>query len=136
MTTANDVLKSIGITGENELFHYGKVGMKWGQRKARGSNTVTSTRTKGKFDKKAPKKLNKMSDAELKKIISRMQMEKQYGDLTRPKPNAGKQFVKELLIGVGKTQATKYANQIANDQIAKIIAQTAAKAAAKKAAGL
>ena len=54
--------------------------------------------------------LSRMSDKELRAIINRLQMEKQYEQLTAtPKQtNAGAKFVKDILINAGKQTLTNY----------------------------
>ena len=54
--------------------------------------------------------LSRMSDRELRERINRLQMEKQYEQLTAtPKrTNAGAKFVKDILINAGKQTLTNY----------------------------
>lgn len=71
------------------LQHYGVLGMKWGKRKAR--STVSSNKkpksaaiTKPKqTPKPKPKPTRKrLSDAELRAVVNRMRLEREYADLT------------------------------------------------------
>ena len=49
----------------NELVHYGVIGMKWGQRRARSyQKKITSTRAKGKKDDKYQEKITKIKNKE------------------------------------------------------------------------
>jgi predicted AAA+ superfamily ATPase len=59
----------------NELIHSGKKGMKWGIRKSTTSADYNAVRPIRKQSYK------KLSNEELKTVISRMQLEKQYRDL-------------------------------------------------------
>lgn len=97
---------------QNELMHYGKLGMKWGRRKSpeistehlktgksliketqgvvngatRINNAVATSRTqkaKRKSAESKPKNLNTMSDRELQQKVQRLNMERQFSDLTR-----------------------------------------------------
>ena len=67
------------------LQHYGVLGMKWGKRKAR--STVSSNKkpkstaiTKPKQTPKPTKR--RLSDAELRAVVNRMRLEREYADLT------------------------------------------------------
>lgn len=71
------------------LKHYGVLGMKWGKRKAR--STVSSNKkpkstaiTKPKQTPKPKSKPMKrrLSDAELRAVVNRMRLEREYADLT------------------------------------------------------
>lgn len=84
---------------ENELYHFGVKGMKWGVRKSRsrsGSSKNRRSKTDGWSDdaKEAyrinKKKVNQMSNAELKKLNERRNLERNYHQLN---PNAIKKGV-------------------------------------------
>lgn len=49
-----------------------------------------------------------MTDDDLSKIIRRMQLEKQYRDLTAPQVSKGSKFVNDVLYNAGKQVATQY----------------------------
>mgnify|MGYP000251458672 FL=1 len=99
---------------ENELYHYGVLGMKWGVRrtpaqlaKANGKAKRKSEDNAKKSDmKKAVKSRRTLSDADLKKRIERIKMEKQLKDLTAEEISPGKKFVSEVLSSSGKKVAT------------------------------
>lgn len=117
-----DFLSRQGINSK-ELKHYGVVGMKWGirrdrlnraagakasstGRKARGEESArtkvkrsSGAKPKNTFSNKPDNR--RMSDAELRNKLNRLNMEKQYKELTAtPK---SKSFVKELLAEQGKS---------------------------------
>ena len=84
---------------ENELYHFGVKGMKWGVRKSRsssGSSKKKRSKTDGWSDdaKEAyrinKKKVNQMSNAELKKLNERRNLERNYHQLN---PNAVKRGI-------------------------------------------
>lgn len=92
------------------LYHYGILGMKWGKRKSQSGRTTTSSKKaaesqsddhKKKTNLKK-KKVSEMSNAELKDLTTRMQLEKQYKDLRKTEVSAGKKFVNDLIKDVGK----------------------------------
>ena len=92
------------------LKHYGVLGMRWGKRK--GRKTVSSIsksspehQTKEKLKKK---KLHEMTNAELKTLNERLQLEKSYKELTAKKKSAGRKFVEDLLMSQGKQLLTSY----------------------------
>ena len=69
------------------LQHYGVLGMKWGKRKAR--STVSSNKkpkstaiTKPKQTPKSKPTKRRLSDAELRAVVNRMRLEREYADLT------------------------------------------------------
>ena len=120
---------------ENHLSQYGVRGMKWGVRKRRSASvdkqkpkpkpsttakesrqvqrTSDRSRGAGKANSLAQRPQNRrMSDAELRNRLNRLQMEKQYRELTTsPK---GKSFVKEVLQDTGKQVARQVVKTAAN----------------------
>ena len=70
------------------LQHYGVLGMKWGHRKARSKtssnkkpkSTINTTTSKPKPKPKLTQK--RLSDAELRAVVNRMRLEREYADLT------------------------------------------------------
>lgn len=68
------------------LAHYGVPGMKWGKRKNRSTSTSKSSRKK-------PLDLKRVDDKTLASKIKRLQMEKQYKELTA-KPSGFKTAAK------------------------------------------
>lgn len=129
---------------ENELLHYGVLGMKWGVKKARKSSvTVDETRrksntqnsntqksntqnsntkqqskkfvTKKQRQKQIMEDLNSMSDKELRERLNRMQMEQQYIRMMTPEKSAAKKQVEQFLINEGRNLAS----QMLREQIRK-----------------
>lgn len=134
MTTVKEFIEKIGqvkivervsvVLDENALQHHGVKGQKWGLRNKRTSKQGASA------DKP---KAHQLSDEDLKKAVSRMQMEKQYTQLVGGKSprhskavKAGAAFAGGIALNVARTQ-------IQNQASAKV-AQALAKKAAKKAA--
>ena len=64
------------------LQHYGVLGMKWGHRKAR-SNVSSNKKPKSTKNTTTSKPTQKrLSDAELRAVVNRMRLEREYADLT------------------------------------------------------
>ena len=124
----------------NELAHYGVKGMKWGIRKRRTSSGNSSKRKKSskrsllsmfKRNKKVSntqsksrntqqeqtkKKVNisELSDDELKKMVTRMQLEKTYSQLNPKQVTVGERIIKAMSDGAisGLQNATQ--NTVSN----------------------
>ena len=111
------------------LEHFGVLGMKWGRRKA------NVTESNGKYyDKKGrqvssdaatklkakSKRINEMSNEELKKVTERINIEKNYKDAIKASSSsAGKTFV--------QNQLTKVGNDLASEVIKSAVVQPASK---------
>lgn len=99
----------------DELYHHGIKGMKWGVRRSRAQLGYSSSprKTKKQAQKVSSKQqrrneMKNMSDAELRSRINRIQMEKQYMQLTEPQLSPGKKFVKDVLTNAAKQTVTNY----------------------------
>jgi len=108
---------------EDVLEHYGVPGMKWGRRKAEG--TATGSKRKTKAEATGHPTAKSLSDSELRTRINRLQMEKQYAQLTAADVNPGKKIVQEILTNTAKGIAVSYAQQYARKGIDGLIAKAA-----------
>ena len=67
------------------LQHYGVLGMKWGKRKARSTSSSNkkpkSTKNTTTSKPKPKPKQRQLSDEELRAVINRMRLEREYADL-------------------------------------------------------
>jgi len=110
--------------------------MRWGVRRSSGGVEKGKKESSKKGDgdkpkvvvgktKTAGKTAGGMSDAQLKKVNNRLQMEKQYKDLTRQPPSKGAavtKFFADIAINVARTQITAVANDMASQQVGKLLA--------------
>lgn len=100
-----------------ELYHHGTKGMKWGVRRYQnkdGSLTQEGKmRAANKEKKQAMKKDVKyrkaLSDADIKKKIERLKLEKQLKDLTEEEVSSGKKYAKGIMAAVGTAVITSVA---------------------------
>ena len=117
----------------NELQHHGIKGQKWGVRRFQnkdGSLTAAGKSRKRNDDtpvhedhKKAHDKtsVKQMSDKELRDRINRLNMERQYSQLTANEKSAGQKFVTGIVVAVGTQLATEYGKKYAKAGIDALI---------------
>jgi len=93
----------------NNLKHYGIKGMQWGVRRKRSSKTGRVESEDSRSAKSLrKKKLSEMSNDELRKLNTRLQLERQYKDLTKKDTSKAQKFVSDVLRESGKNLASKY----------------------------
>lgn len=114
-----------------ELYHWGVKGMRWGVRRYQNADGSLTPAGRSRYAephedyKKAhdKKSVKQMSDKELRDRNNRLQMERQYADLTRRK-NHGLQIVKTLIATAGTITAAQAAYKtyakLGNDALDKI----------------
>lgn len=131
------------------LSHHGVKGMKWGIRRDRSGSsgpTPVSTKQKGKRlqtkggkghaptedatraavgrQKAKSSGTHALTNQELREVVNRMNLEQQYSKLAASEGGAkipGGKFAADILVGVGKTQATRLANDAVAAQLGKVL---------------
>lgn len=102
---------------DNQLQHAGVKGMKWGVRRYQNKDgTLTplgKQRAANKEKKRAMKNDSKnrktLSDADIKKKIERLKLEKTLKELTQEEVTPGKKFVSDIMSSAGKKALTAVA---------------------------
>lgn len=129
----NDLLKEeiqySGITAyggdrmnevDDVLMHFGVLGMKWGVRRSGGierfgrRQKIGAGKISGDHQKKIGlkrKKLSAMTNEELKALNTRMQLEKQYKELTRADVSFGRKIVNDIIAPAAKQTATNFVSK-------------------------
>ena len=86
---------------ENDICHFGIKGMKWGVRRYQNKDGSLTSDGKARYSddyKRAHsgKSVKEMSDTELRTVNNRLQMERQYTQMTK-KTSKGKKIVQALI---------------------------------------
>lgn len=90
---------------DNELYHYGILGMKWGIRRYQNKDGSLTEEGKKRQARQALKKerlddyknRSTFSDSDLNKKIARLNLEKQYRDITNEEVRRGRKFAESLM---------------------------------------
>jgi hypothetical protein len=108
-----------------ELYHFGIKGMRWGVRRNKNKMDGASDDAKAAADAKAKVKkggVKALNNKELQALVKRMNLEQQFSAMKPPpKAKIAAKFVTDVLVGVGKTQATRLANDEAARQLARLL---------------
>lgn len=115
-------------TGEKFFAHYGKMGMHWGRRSGGTTTTTTTTSTTSSSASKTPssdhqqaqelktRKLSTMSNAEVKTLNTRMQLELAYKSLNAKPASKTEKFIKKVL---GHADTAQKVYNLANSPMVK-----------------
>ena len=126
---------------KNSLTHHGIKGQKWGVRRTAGQLGRVKSKLSGDPESADRKKISNLkkknakslSNKELIEINKRLQMEKQYKDLTKKEVSKGKKFVADIMVKSATSALTTFTTAQMNKGIAKAMGTTVP--AAKKKTG-
>ena len=117
----------------NNLQHHGIKGQKWGIRRFQNKDgSLTPAGRKRQKQDNGPihedyskshdtKSVKSMSDKELRDRINRLNMERQYAQLTATEKSMGRKIVSEVLLNVGKELAKEYLKNYAKKGIEELL---------------
>ena len=117
----------------NNLQHHGIKGQKWGIRRFQNKDgSLTPAGRKRQKQDNGPihedyskshdsKSVKSMSDKELRDRINRLNMERQYAQLTATEKSIGRKIVSEVLLNVGKELAKEYLKNYAKKGIEEVL---------------
>lgn len=87
---------------KQSLQHYGIKGMRWGVRRKRGSDGRVESDDSKRAKQLKKKKLSELTNKELKELNERMNLERQYSNLTKKDLSRGQKIVNDAINEVGK----------------------------------
>lgn len=127
VATIDEVMLNFGLVPcEDDAEQSGIKGMKWGIRRERGADGTVGGNP---LNAKDPRKL---SDADLRAAVNRMQLERQFSQLQAETKNAGRaktgtDFTKKFLADQGKKQLRRVADKAVDIAVEQAIKQVAGK---------
>jgi hypothetical protein len=119
------------MTTSDVLEHFGIPGMRWHRRKSSGNVTSVKTTKPDKVDTTSDdhkkkvnlksKKIHEMSNSELKSLTERMQLERNYKQLTDAETSKGGKVLKEILAKSAQQTATTYVTKYMGKGVEELI---------------
>ena len=93
------------MTDDEFLKHIGVLGMHWGRRKSLSNARNKKSEDFLQKEVLKKKKISQLSNAELKTLTTRLQLEKQYKELNPSEVSKGRKFIVDLLKEIGREMA-------------------------------
>lgn len=108
----------------SELEHFGVKGMRWGVIRKKTGPSSGDAKTADRLGKKLKTGGTKaLTNKELKKLVERMNLEKQYRNLAPDSPSKkASKFVADVLLSAGKAEVSKLVMSQAAKQLPKLLA--------------
>jgi hypothetical protein len=126
------------------LYHVGVLGMKWGRRKGKTTQSRPNSEDHKESRSLKKNKVSTLSNAELRKLNDRLQLEKQYSALNPSKTQKGLNYVKSItaagttlaaLYAVTQTPFGKKVREVVSEAVDSTVAKIAANEIAKSFKG-
>ena len=115
-------------TTHTNLEHSGIMGMHWGRRKGTSVSAGEAHVAKSADNKTTSVNTDRrMTDEELKARVSRLQLEKVYGQLTKKETSPGKKIITDIFVNSGKTVAQAYVTKMMTQYMEKATNKSGAK---------
>ena len=112
---------------DNELAHYGILGMNWGHRKGNSKTSSPKSRHHEDYSRAhTGESYKSMSTKRLKEVNDRLQAEKTYKELTTKQKKKGKNWVTNTLKNVGSQQLGNALNKYVIPAAVSFVASAAA----------
>mgnify|MGYP001187760716 CR=1 FL=1 len=92
------------MINENDMYHVGVLGMKWGHRKSKTISVPSTDHVESRALKK--KKVHELSNAEIAKINTRLQLEKNLRDLDKKEVSKGRKMIEDVLSNQARATLT------------------------------
>lgn len=125
------------ITSSDTLEHVGVLGMRWGIRRVRPGGSRSSTGSGKSADHTVAailkkKKLSQLSNAEIKTLAARIELEKKHRELTQTRGQKARKAIGKILAESAKKQAVKLLSSDDATKYGTMIIQQALAASKKK----
>lgn len=116
----------------NTLKHWGILGMKWGVRRFQNKDGSLTPAGKTRYDDDSDmsdeyrnthseRSISSMTNKDIQERINRLNLEKQYTNLSKKEISDGRKFVTSILTEFTKQVASQYINKCASKGIDKVI---------------
>lgn len=122
MTTIDELFAFVQVQPGDKVDH-GVKGQRWGIRRDRGPDGTVSGNPANKISSN-PRKL---TDEDLRAAVNRMQLERQFQQLSSERVSKGESFTKNMLKEIGKKQVKRVANTAADIAVEQAIKQLGVK---------
>ena len=114
------------MTSKEYLEHYGILGMHWGSKKKTPIPVIRTSSSEDHLTKEQlkSKSLKEMTNKEIRSFTERIQLERQYADLTKKEISKGRKFANEFLLNPLKEIASRKAKELIAKQMEDLISKS------------